>query len=70
MSTYPVPDQIAANAHVVLQQYLSGYQQSVDDPEAFWAARAEEYLDFFSPWDKVLDWSYSGDVRIKWFDFM
>jgi len=37
VSTYPVPDHIAVNSHVVLQQYLSDYQQSVDDPEAFWA---------------------------------
>ncbi len=68
MSTYPVPDQIAQNSHVVLQQYLSDYQQSVDDPEAFWAAKATEYLDFFSPWEKVLEWSYRGEVSIKWFD--
>jgi len=31
------------------------YQDSLENPEAFWARQAGE-LDWFRPWDRVLDW--------------
>ena len=31
------------------------YEKAVADPEAFWAEQAAS-LDWFSPWDKVLEW--------------
>ena len=34
--------------------YASAYQQSLDDPEAFWAEAAAA-IDWDRPWDKVLD---------------
>ncbi len=43
------------------------YQQAQEDPKAFWAAMAEEYLDWFSSWDSVQTGSLvKGDI--KWFD--
>ncbi len=39
------------------------YKESIEDPEKFWATAARE-LDWFKPWDKVLDWNLPS---AKWF---
>jgi acetyl-CoA synthetase len=48
------------------EQYEALYQESVKNPEQFWAKQAA-LLDFFSPWESVLtgDWT-KGEAR--WFD--
>jgi acetyl-CoA synthetase len=46
-----------------LQEYEKLYQQAHDDPEGFWASMAEE-LDWFKPWEKVLEWD---PPFAKWF---
>ena len=47
-------------------QYDDLYQQSIDDPNSFWANQAEHYIDWFKPWDQVQTGSLDkGDVR--WF---
>ncbi|MBL3591464.1 MAG: acetate--CoA ligase [gamma proteobacterium endosymbiont of Lamellibrachia anaximandri] len=65
---YPVPADFAAQANVTAEQYQEMYQRSVDDPEGFWGEQAEEYLTWFSKWDKALDWSFAeDDLHIEWF---
>ncbi len=65
---YPVPADFAAQANVTAEQYQEMYQRSVDDPEGFWGEQAEEYLTWFSKWDKTLDWSFGeDDLHIEWF---
>jgi acetyl-CoA synthetase len=64
---YPVPEAFAAQANVTAGQYREMYQQSVDDPETFWAEQAQSYLTWSRPWEQVLDWSFRGDVHVKWF---
>ena len=46
------PAAFAANANY---PDPSIYERAVADPEAFWAEQAAS-LDWFSPWDKVLEW--------------
>jgi len=58
---YPAPEVINA-AHI--KEYESLYRRSIEDPEGFWAERAEE-LEWFKPWDKVLDDSHPP--FFKWF---
>lgn len=54
--------EIAEEAHV--KNYDELYAHSVEKPEEFWAARAEE-LEWYKKWDKVLD---SSDAPFfKWF---
>lgn len=65
---YPVPEAFAAQANINKEQYQQMYQRSVEDPEGFWAEQAETYLSFYKKWDRVLDWSYTGDVSVKWFE--
>ena len=65
---YPVPEDFAAKAHVDAAEYEAMYKQSVEDPEAFWAKQADDYIDWFEKWDKVLDWSFDkDDLHIEWF---
>jgi len=65
---YKVPANIANNALISPEQYQQMYQQSVDDPDSFWAQQASELVSWDTPWDKVLDYSYDADnLYIKWF---
>jgi len=68
IKVHDVPEAFAAQAHVNAQQYSEMYQRSVDDPQGFWAEQAETYVTWFKKWDKVLDWSFTGDVHIRWFE--
>ncbi len=47
------------------EDYQSAYQQSVSDPEGFWAEIAQEFV-WKKPWKKVLDWNFE-EPNIKWF---
>jgi len=58
---FPAPGMVA-QANV--QEYEKLYQSSIDDPESFWAERAEE-LEWYQKWDKVLDESQAP--FFKWF---
>jgi len=65
---YPVPSEFAANSHMNEAQYKALYQHSIDDPEHFWSEQAKQYLSWFTPWEKTLDWSYAKeDLHIEWF---
>jgi acetyl-CoA synthetase len=64
---YPVPESIAARAHIDAAQYEKMYQKSVDDPEGFWAEQAEEFLSWYRLWDRVADWDFN-EANIKWFE--
>lgn len=48
-----------------IEQYQSEYKQSVENPELFWAEKAEKFL-WKKKWDKVLEWNFSKP-NIKWF---
>ncbi len=63
---YPVPADFAARAHIKADQYRDMYQRSIENPEGFWAEQAEIFLDWYKPWNKVLDWDYN-EPRIEWF---
>jgi len=47
------------------KDYQSAYKKSVEDPEAFWAAEAEQFT-WQKKWDKVLEWNFK-DPDVKWF---
>ncbi len=48
-----------------LEQYREAYKKSVEDPEGFWAAIAENFY-WHKKWDTVLDWNFTGP-KIAWF---
>ena len=63
---YPVSEATAKRAHLNKESYLSLYQQSVDQPEAFWSEQARSFLDWIEPFSQV----YQGDLsqgKVEWF---
>lgn len=48
-------------------QYKKLYRESIDNPNAFWNIQAAR-LSWQKKWDKVSDWSFSGDVHVRWFE--
>ncbi len=64
---YPVPSSVASAAHIDSAKYQTMYQKSIDEPEAFWEEQAKEFISWYKPWDKVLDWDYN-EGKIRWFE--
>ncbi|HFD79549.1 MAG TPA: acetate--CoA ligase [Gammaproteobacteria bacterium] len=64
---YPVPESFAATAHIDQARYQEMYRRSVEDPDAFWAEQARQFLHWSKPWDRVLDWDFSKGY-IRWFE--
>ncbi|MBP9837597.1 MAG: acetyl-coenzyme A synthetase, partial [Proteobacteria bacterium] len=53
------------------EQYNNLYQQSINDPEKFWAEQANENLEWFKKWDKVLDYNFQtiGEIEAPYLQF-
>lgn len=57
-----------ATAHIKsMDEYKAIYKRSIEDPEGFWAERAEELISWDKKWHTVLDADMITPV-IKWFD--
>ncbi|HYD70659.1 acetate--CoA ligase [Azospirillum sp.] len=63
---FPVKPEVAKAAWVDEAAYARMYEQSIKDPEGFWAEHGKR-VDWIKPYTKVKDVSYTGDVHIKWF---
>ena len=48
-----------------LQEYHSAYNESVENPEAFWGKLAANFS-WHKPWDKALEWNFD-EPSVKWF---
>jgi acetyl-CoA synthetase len=64
---YPVSAATAAGAHVDEARYRAMYAESLADPDAFWAARAREFVTWIKPWERVSNWNFHT-VDIRWFE--
>ena len=64
--TYPVPADFAENAYIDAEQYARMYTHSIEDPDDFWAEQAEQFIDWFKPWDTVQEWDFHK-AQISWF---
>ena len=59
------PKEFSKKARVTsLAQYRKLYNESIRQPEKFWARAAKEELVWFAPWKKVLQWKLPN---AKWF---
>ncbi|MGR3198555.1 MAG: acetate--CoA ligase [Paracoccus sp. (in: a-proteobacteria)] len=64
---YAIPARLEG-AHVGPEDYQRLYDESMADPEAFWA-REGKRLDWITPFTKVKDTDFTlGQVSIKWFE--
>ena len=48
-----------------IEQYQSQYEKSVENPESFWAEKAENF-NWMKKWDRVLEWEFNTP-KIEWF---
>lgn len=67
MSVYSVPPAIAEKAHINKEKYDSLYQQSITDPDGFWAEQAKSFLTWQKPWNSVSEFDFHKGTA-KWFD--
>ena len=66
-TVFPVLANTAESAWCDEAGYFKLYEQSIADPEAFWAEHGKR-IHWFKPFTQVKDVSYGpGDVHIKWF---
>ncbi|WP_010487584.1 acetate--CoA ligase [Pseudomonas sp. S9] len=53
VTRHPVADDVRQLAHINNDDYLRLYQQSIEQPETFWAEQAKAFLVWFEPWQSV-----------------
>lgn len=61
---HPSKDFVSAARLGSFEEYKRLYDLSVSDNENFWAAQANEYLTWFKPFNKTLEWDLPD---VKWF---
>ena len=67
MSTlYPVPKEIANDAHIDAKRYQEMYAESIDNPDAFWSKQANEFLSWYRSWDEVSSATFETG-HVSWF---
>jgi len=61
------PLALSKKAHVrSFAQYVEIYKRSIEDPEGFWAEKADQ-LEWFKKWDLVLETDFAK-AEIRWFE--
>tara|TARA_E500000331_G_C17264349_1_gene716567 strand:+ start:1873 stop:3843 length:1971 start_codon:yes stop_codon:yes gene_type:complete len=63
---YPIHKDAESRAHIRNDQYLAMYQASIERPEEFWNQKADEFLTWTKPWDKVTESDFTKG-EAKWF---
>jgi len=63
---YPVLESAKQHTHIDNATYNAMYKKSIEQPDVFWAEQAEQFLDWYKPWDKVSNVNLKT-ADIKWF---
>jgi len=64
---HPVQPAWKERAHIDNDTYLAMYEQSISDPDTFWAERADEFLSWSKKWDSVQNVDFD-EAHIRWFE--
>ncbi|MDZ5699409.1 acetate--CoA ligase [Chelativorans sp. M5D2P16] len=64
---HPVQPAWKERALIDSETYEKWYRDSIENPEVFWAEHGRR-IDWFTPFTKVKNTSFEGDVSIKWFE--
>ena len=64
---HPILPAALARTHLTGAQYAAMYQQSLADPDRFWAAQAEEFVTWDRPWERVSNWDFQ-QADIRWYE--
>ncbi len=63
---YPVPEAFKTGTAINAERYKAMYDQSVNNPDQFWAEQAKDFLSWHKPWTQVT----KSDLRkgeVAWF---
>ncbi len=63
---YPIQKDVESSAHIRGDQYLAMYQASIERPEEFWNQKADEFLTWIKPWEKLTESDFTKG-EAKWF---
>ena len=75
ISKYPQAEAVRQAVQLSADDYRRLYQQSVDQPEQFWAELAEAFLDWSAPWSRVIQadlktgeaqWFKDGQLNVSY----
>lgn len=66
-NVYPVAGSVKKNALIDRETYLQWYDESIKEPDMFWSKHGRR-IDWFKPFTKVKNTSFSGRVSIKWYE--
>ena len=64
---FPVSQDWADRAWANSNKYQEMYDRSVDDPDGFWGEHGKR-LDWITPYTKVKNTDFTGDVSIRWYE--
>ena len=64
---YPVPQDMAACAHIDKARYEEMYQRSVNDPDGFWSKMAER-INWITKPSTIKNVQFDKPVSIKWYE--
>jgi acetyl-CoA synthetase len=69
---YPVPAWARERAYIQSRaEYEKLWERSIEEPDAFWAEVASEYVEWFKKWDTVEDYNFdvgAGPIYLKYFE--
>ena len=65
--TYPVLKAAKSRTLIDNETYQKWYRESIENPDRFWDKHGMR-IDWFKPYTKVKNTSFSGKVPIKWFE--
>jgi len=69
---YPVPAFARKEAYIKSRaEYEKLWKRSIEEPDAFWAEIASEYVDWHKKWDKVEDYNFDvqkGPIYLRYFE--
>jgi len=64
---FDVPRELQKTAYInSMEQYEKMYKRSIEDPDGFWGDMANENIEFFKKWDKVLSYDFK-EAKVEWF---
>jgi acetyl-CoA synthetase len=69
---YPVPEKIKKMAFISGREaYDKLWKRSIEDPNGFWSEIGKEYVEWFKPFDKVMDYNFDikkGEIYVKFYE--
>jgi acetyl-CoA synthetase len=63
---YPVSESAKAVTYIDAASYQRMYQQSIEQPDQFWAEQAKQFIDWIEPWQSVSDCEFN-QAKVSWF---